>query len=246
MYYGNGRYPWGYSRHTQEQAWPRPRHPPVPRRSSISPSAAARHSSAVLAPGGVDGPASPGRHRGLARGRVRGRAVGAHADRGALGCGVGGAGVDGAERARRAAEGLSGARRREPGRRVPPVARRSRPIRAACSRSCARWLGAPGARSVANPLTLPADAGLISRDGRTAIVPVDLAVTSDASRPVAAGALGSYVSGLKLAPGSRAEVTGEWPVWSDFNKVNEEALAQGGARQRRPDDDPACSSRSAR
>ena len=40
--------------------------------------------------------------------------------------------------------------------------------------------GAPRARSVANPLTLPADAGLISRDGRTAIVPVDLAVTSDA------------------------------------------------------------------
>ncbi len=83
---------------------------------------------------------------------------------------------------------------------------------------------APRARSVADPLTLPADAGLISRDGRTAIVPVDLTVTSDASRPVAAGALGSYVSGLKLAPGARADVTGEWPVWSDFNKVNEEAL----------------------
>ncbi len=79
-------------------------------------------------------------------------------------------------------------------------------------------------RSVANPLTLPAGAGLISRDGRTAIVPVDLAVTSDASRPVAAGALGSYVSGLKLVPGARADVTGEWPVWSDFNQVNEEAL----------------------
>ncbi len=83
---------------------------------------------------------------------------------------------------------------------------------------------APGARSVANPLTLPATAGLIARDGRTAIVPVDLAVTSDASRPVAAGDLGTYVGGLKLAPGSRAEVTGEWPVWSDFNKVNESAL----------------------
>ena len=84
--------------------------------------------------------------------------------------------------------------------------------------------GAPRARSVANPLTLPADAGLISRDGRTAIVPVDLAVTSDASRPVAAGALGSYVSGLQLTSGARADVTGEWPVWNDFNKVNEEAL----------------------
>jgi RND superfamily putative drug exporter len=83
---------------------------------------------------------------------------------------------------------------------------------------------APGARSVADPLTLPTDAGLIARDGRTAIVPVDLVVTSDASRPVAAGDLGNYVAGLKLAPGSRAEVTGEWPVWSDFNKVNESAL----------------------
>ncbi|MGZ6995647.1 MAG: MMPL family transporter, partial [Acidimicrobiia bacterium] len=92
-------------------------------------------------------------------------------------------------------------------------------------RSLVRALdGAPDARSVADPLTLPADAGLISRDGRTAIVPVDLAVTSDASRPVAAGKLGRYVNGLTLAPGARAEVTGEWPVWSDFNKVNEEAL----------------------
>ena len=83
---------------------------------------------------------------------------------------------------------------------------------------------APGARSVANPLTLPADAGLISRDGRTAIVPVGVAVTSDASRPAAAEALGSYVAGLHLARGSSADVTGEWPVWSDFNKVNEQAL----------------------
>ena len=29
---------------------------------------------------------------------------------------------------------------------------------------------------------------------------------------------------MKLAPGARADVTGEWPVWSDFNQVNEEAL----------------------
>ncbi len=83
---------------------------------------------------------------------------------------------------------------------------------------------APGARSVADPLTLPKTAGLIARDGRTAIVPVDLAVGADASRPIAAGALGRYVSGLTVAPGSRAEVTGEWPVWSDFNYVNAEAL----------------------
>ena len=82
----------------------------------------------------------------------------------------------------------------------------------------------PRARAVANPLTLPAAAGLISPDGHTALVPVDQFVTNDASRPVAAGELGAYVGRLKLAPGARAKVTGEWPVWSDFNKINAEAL----------------------
>ena len=82
----------------------------------------------------------------------------------------------------------------------------------------------PRARAVANPLTLPAAAGLISPDGRTALVPVDQIVNNDAERPVAAGALGAYVGKLQLAPGARAEVTGEWPVWSDFNKINAEAL----------------------
>jgi putative drug exporter of the RND superfamily len=71
---------------------------------------------------------------------------------------------------------------------------------------------------------MPAAAGLIARDGRTAIVPVQVVVHSDADRPVAAGALGDYVRGLHLQHGARAEVTGEWPVWSDFNKVNESAL----------------------
>ncbi len=83
---------------------------------------------------------------------------------------------------------------------------------------------APRARSVADPLTLPKDAGLIAPDGHTAIVPVDLVVGADASRPVAAGELGQYVAALKLPPGARANVTGEWPVWSDFNAVNAEAL----------------------
>ncbi len=83
---------------------------------------------------------------------------------------------------------------------------------------------APRARAVADPLTLPKTAGLIAHDGRTAIVPVDLVVGADASRPVAAGDLGNYVGALKLAPGARANVTGEWPVWSDFNTVNAEAL----------------------
>jgi RND superfamily putative drug exporter len=82
----------------------------------------------------------------------------------------------------------------------------------------------PHARAVANPLTLPATAGLISPDGHTALIPVDQIVKNDAARPVAAGALGSYVGTLRLASGARAEVTGEWPVWSDFNKINAEAL----------------------
>jgi len=71
---------------------------------------------------------------------------------------------------------------------------------------------------------MPAEAGLIAPDGRTAIVPVALRVASDAQRPVAAGDLGDYVARLRLTPGSRANVTGEWPVWSDFNRMNAEAL----------------------
>ncbi len=83
---------------------------------------------------------------------------------------------------------------------------------------------APRTRAVANPLALPASAGLISRDGRTALIPVAQVVHNDAQRPVAAGALGSYVEKLTLPSGARAEVTGEWPVWSDFNTINAEAL----------------------
>ncbi len=83
---------------------------------------------------------------------------------------------------------------------------------------------APRATSVADPLTMRRDAGLISRDGRTALVPVAQAVSTDAQRPVAAGALGDYVQTLRLPGGARAEVTGQWPVWSDFNTINADAL----------------------
>jgi putative drug exporter of the RND superfamily len=83
---------------------------------------------------------------------------------------------------------------------------------------------APRATGVVDPLSVPPETGLISRDGRTALVPVAQQVTSDAQRPIAAGELGSYVDGLALAPGAQAKVTGEWPVWSDFNKENAEAL----------------------
>jgi putative drug exporter of the RND superfamily len=103
-----------------------------------------------------------------------------------------------------------------------PTAIASEP--AALQALVARLQHAPRAAAVGNPLALPASAGLISPDGRTAIVPVSQVVHNDAERPMAAGELGSYVKKLNLAPGARAEVTGEWPVWSDFNKINAEAL----------------------
>ena len=82
----------------------------------------------------------------------------------------------------------------------------------------------PRVVSVADPLAMPPEAGMISRDGLTALVPVEQKIGSDKDRPVAAGELGSYVGGLTVTPGATANVTGEWPVWSDFNKMNEEAL----------------------
>ena len=82
----------------------------------------------------------------------------------------------------------------------------------------------PRVVSVVDPLAMPAEAGLISRDGLTALVPVEQRIETDKDRPEAAGELGSFVAGLAVADGAQAEVTGEWPVWSDFNTMNEEAL----------------------
>ena len=84
--------------------------------------------------------------------------------------------------------------------------------------------GAQGAASVVDPLSLPADAGLISPDGRTALVPVELAATVDADRPKSAGQLIDHVNAVDLPAGASAKVTGEWAVWSDFNAENEHAL----------------------
>ena len=84
--------------------------------------------------------------------------------------------------------------------------------------------GAPGAARVVNPLAQPAEAGLVSPDGRTALIPVGLAGAEDAALPEAAGALIDHVEGVQLPTGATAEVTGEWPVWADFNDTNEEAL----------------------
>jgi len=83
---------------------------------------------------------------------------------------------------------------------------------------------APGAASVADPTQLPPDSGLITPAGRTAMIPVALEGRQDADLPESAGELSAYVGDLTMAEGARVEVTGEWPVWSDFNAENEEAL----------------------
>jgi RND superfamily putative drug exporter len=82
----------------------------------------------------------------------------------------------------------------------------------------------PHVLSVADPLSMPPEAGMISQDGLTALVPVEQQIGEDKDRPEAAGELGSFVGGLTIADGATAEVTGEWPVWADFNEMNEAAL----------------------
>ena len=84
--------------------------------------------------------------------------------------------------------------------------------------------GAPGSTMVIDPLTQPAEAGLISPDGKTALIPVHLAGTADEDFPKSAGDLIHHVEGLTVEDGSNVAVTGTWPVWSDFNETNEEAL----------------------
>ncbi|MDP2290457.1 MAG: MMPL family transporter [Actinomycetota bacterium] len=83
---------------------------------------------------------------------------------------------------------------------------------------------AEGVRGVADPMAMPADAGLISADGLTVLVPVQLEAAEDAELPESAGLVIGHVRALDLPGDAVAEVTGEWPVWSDFNNSNEEAL----------------------
>ncbi len=82
----------------------------------------------------------------------------------------------------------------------------------------------PHVIGVVDPLSMPAEAGMISRDGMTALIPVAQEISDEAERPEFAGELGTYVKSLTIANGATANVTGEWPVWSDFNKMNESAL----------------------
>jgi RND superfamily putative drug exporter len=84
--------------------------------------------------------------------------------------------------------------------------------------------GAPGSTSVVDPLQAPAEAGLISPDGRTALVPVGLESTTDADLPESAGAIMERVAEIELPDGASANTTGEWAVWHDFNTENEAAL----------------------
>jgi RND superfamily putative drug exporter len=91
-----------------------------------------------------------------------------------------------------------------------------------------RLLGALNASSdtgpVIDPLAEPAEAGLISPDGATALVPVGLEARDDSELPEAAGELMATVDALELPEGASADATGEWAVWHDFNESNERAL----------------------
>jgi RND superfamily putative drug exporter len=82
----------------------------------------------------------------------------------------------------------------------------------------------PRVTMVVDPLSMPPESGMISQDGMTTIIPVGQQISEDAERPIAAGELGAYVGTLTVPDGAQADVAGEWSMWSDFNKMNEEAL----------------------
>ncbi len=83
---------------------------------------------------------------------------------------------------------------------------------------------APGADGAIDPLSMPPEAGLIARDGHTALIPVALSAEADADRPESAGEVMKWVDSYTFASGTSANTTGEWAVWHDFNKENEKAL----------------------
>ena len=58
----------------------------------------------------------------------------------------------------------------------------------------------PKVISVADPLSMPPDAGLISRDGLTALVPVQQKISVDADRPVAAASSGPTFAASRREP----------------------------------------------
>ena len=84
--------------------------------------------------------------------------------------------------------------------------------------------GSEGTTTVVDPIAAGPEAGLVSPDGRTALIPVALESSSDADLPESAGAVMHTVAEVDLPDGARADTTGEWAVWHDFNQLNEEAL----------------------
>ena len=88
----------------------------------------------------------------------------------------------------------------------------------------AALMDAPGSAGAIDPMSMPAEAGLISPDGKTALIPVALEAEADADRPESAGELMHFVADQQLPEGVSANVTGEWAVWHDFNTSNEKAL----------------------
>lgn len=83
---------------------------------------------------------------------------------------------------------------------------------------------ATSATVIFDPLAQPADAGFVSADGQTVLIPMSLVGTEDADLPESAGELIDYVNELDIPEGMTVNVTGEWPMWSDFNETNEQAL----------------------
>ncbi len=82
----------------------------------------------------------------------------------------------------------------------------------------------PGTDGVIDPLRAPAESGLRSPDGLAVLIPVRLESRNDAELPESAGKVMQTVSAVSLPAGAEADTTGEWAVWHDFNKSNEEAL----------------------
>ena len=94
----------------------------------------------------------------------------------------------------------------------------------AVSSLAAALMNAPGSAGAIDPTSMPAEAGLVSPDGKTALIPVALEAAVDADRPESAGELMKFVANQEMPDGVTANVTGEWAVWHDFNKSNEKAL----------------------
>ncbi|GAA3772851.1 MMPL family transporter [Streptomyces chiangmaiensis] len=84
--------------------------------------------------------------------------------------------------------------------------------------------GSSAVEKFTDPREQPPQAGLVSEDGQTALVPVQLKADDEAGLPEAAGKVSDAVDQAKLPQGATADVTGEWPVWADFNKSNEKAM----------------------